>query len=110
MLFLDKRIGVICNELNRLSVRQREPVTDWMIKPGAYLTPEEADRAPESYEAFDSRRAQWYGPDAHVWFTAQATVPASFAGRSLWLNIGTQLENQWQVLPARRRREVRGRR
>ena len=34
MFFVDKRIGVICDELQKLSVKQKVPITTWQIKPG----------------------------------------------------------------------------
>ena len=92
MFFLDKRIQVICDELKRLSVRQRVPIDGWRMKKGTYLTPAEADGAAEPYEPFDSRTMHWYGPDAHAWFRADVTVPERFGGRSLWLNIRTQID------------------
>ena len=52
MDFLDKRIGVICDELKRLSVKQKVPITTWQIKPGNYLTPAEADAAEAPYAEF----------------------------------------------------------
>ena len=36
----------------------------------------------------------WYGPDRHYWFRAEITVPESFAGRSLWLHVRTQID-EW---------------
>ena len=110
MQFLDKRIRVICDELKRLSVRQRVPVTAWQYKPGNYLTPAEADAAAEPYAPFVGESGynmaaylvgkevpaptgtHWYGPDKHYWFTATITVPESFAGKSLWLHVQTQLD------------------
>ena len=112
MDFLDKRIGVICDELKRLSVKQKVPITTWQIKPGNYLTPAEADAAEAPYaefghqETYDLTRylmggyqgdsavntqiAHWYGPDKHYWFRTEVTVPESFAGKSLWLHIQSQ--------------------
>ena len=49
MFFVDKRIGVICDELQKLSVKQKVPITTWQIKPGNYLTPAEADAAEAPY-------------------------------------------------------------
>ena len=116
MDFLDKRIGVICDELKRLSVKQKVPITTWQIKPGNYLTPAEADAAEAPYaefghqETYDLTRylmggyqgdgavntqiAHWYGPDKHYWFRTEVTVPESFAGKSLWLHIQSQIE-EW---------------
>ena len=118
MEFLDKRIQVICDELQRLSVRQRAPITAWQIKPGNYLTPAEADAAEapyalfdhqetydlkkfltggyngQPYEAVNAKIAHWYGPDQHYWFRTEVAVPESYAGRSLYLHLQTQIE-EW---------------
>ena len=92
MVFLDKRIQVICDELKKLSVRQKIALADWQVKPGLFMTPEEA--GDEGFQPFDSGRDHWYGPDEHYWFRAEAAVPDSFDGRSLWLHVRTQIE-EW---------------
>lgn len=116
MFFVDKRIGVICDELQKLSVKQKVPITTWQIKPGNYLTPAEADAAEAPYATFghqesydlvrylkggyegdsavNSHISHWYGPDRHYWFRTEVTVPESFAGKSLWLHIQSQIE-EW---------------
>lgn len=94
MVFLDKRIQVICDELKKQAVRQTHTLSGWQKKHGSYLRPEDADAAPEKYEPFDSLKDHWYGPDEHDWFTARAEVPQSFEGRPLWLHVRTQIE-EW---------------
>ena len=68
--FLDKRVTGICNELKKLSVKQKFETSDWLIKPGNFLRPEDADADPAPFEPFDSRTMHWYGPDKHYWFRA----------------------------------------
>ena len=34
--FLDKRVTGICNELKKLSVKQKFETSDWLIKPGNF--------------------------------------------------------------------------
>lgn len=94
MQFLDKRIQGICDELKRLSIRQRVPLTGWMMKKGAYIHPQEAHGAAEAFTAFDSRAMHWYGPDAHYWFYTDAVVPESFEQKPLWLYVCTQID-EW---------------
>ncbi|SFR65619.1 alpha-mannosidase [Anaeromicropila populeti] len=94
MHFLDKRVGVICNELNKLKVVQKQPLENWNYKKGNYLYPQDADRSEEAWEPFDSRTMHWYGPDQHYWFRTELTVPQNFHGKSLWLNVKTQIE-EW---------------
>ena len=42
MDFLDKRVGVICNELKKLKVKQVFPLTQWEYKEGNFIHPEDA--------------------------------------------------------------------
>lgn len=90
MHYLDKRIQVICSELSRLSVRQRETIPGWQYTKGTYVYPQDAHQA--DFEPFDSLTMHWYGPDEHYWFKTEVTVPESFEGRELWLHIRTQLD------------------
>ena len=50
MEFLDKRVTGICNELKKLSVKQKFETSDWLIKPGNFLRPEDADADEETTE------------------------------------------------------------
>lgn len=94
MFFLDKRAQVICNELKKEAVRQRQLIEKWEIKEGNFIRPEDAAAAEAPFEPFNSRTDHWYGPDKHYWFRTEITVPESFEGKSLWLNIRTQIE-EW---------------
>ena len=94
MSFLDKRINGICTELQKLSVKQKFPTDSWVYKPGNFLRPEDADADAAPFEPFDCRTMHWYGPDKHYWFRTEVTVPESFAGKSLWLHIQSQIE-EW---------------
>lgn len=94
MFFLDKRAQVICNELKKEAVRQRQLIEKWEIKEGNFIRPEDAAAAEAPFESFNSRTDHWYGPDKHYWFRTAITVPESFEGKSLWLNIRTQIE-EW---------------
>lgn len=90
MMYLDKRIQVICNELKREAIRQTVPVAGLCMKRGFFLRPEDAEADPSPFVPFDSATDHWYGPDEHYWFRATVTVPESFDGRSLWLKVCTQ--------------------
>ena len=61
--FLDKRVTGICNELKKLSVKQKFETSDWLIKPGNFLRPDVADADPAPLDPFDRRTMHWYGPD-----------------------------------------------
>ena len=45
MRYLDKRVERICDELYRLRIVQRIPLTDLICKKGTYIRPEAADAA-----------------------------------------------------------------
>ena len=94
MRFLDKRIQVICDELKKLSVRQRAVIPGWFVKKGDFIHPGEAHADEAAFSAFDSASMHWYGPDAHYWFYADAAVPQSFQGKPLWLHVRTQID-EW---------------
>ena len=94
MRYLDKRAQVICDELKKLSVRQKQPLTGWMCKKGCFMRPEEADADAAPLTPFDSATMHWYGPDEHYWFTTKAVVPQSFDGKPLWMHVRTQID-EW---------------
>jgi alpha-mannosidase len=94
MEFLYKRIKVICDELKKLSVVQKIPVDDWMFKQGNYIHPEDVDNAIEKWNKFDCKLMHWYGPDKHYWFRGDFTVPEEMAGKAIWMNVRTQIE-EW---------------
>ena len=92
--FLDKRVNNICNELKKLTVKQRYETTHWLYKIGNFLRPENADEDPVPFEPFDCKTMHWYGPDIHYWFRADVTVPESFDGKPLWMHVCTQID-EW---------------
>lgn len=92
MRYIDKRIGVICNELAKLAVVQKIPVENLLYKEGRYLRPEDTDAAQVEFKPFDSRLMHWYGPDKHYWFRADFTVPESLDNKPMWLKVATQIE------------------
>ena len=92
--FLDKRVNNICNELKKLTVKQRYETTHWLYKTGNFLRPENADEDPVPFEPFDCKTMHWYGPDLHYWFRADVTVPESFDGKPLWMHVCTQID-EW---------------
>ena len=94
MELIDKRIKVICDELKKLSVVQTVEVKTLEKKHGNFLRPMDAERAEEKWESFDSKTMHWYGKDQHDWFRTEFTVPKEFAGKSLWMNVKTQID-EW---------------
>lgn len=93
MHFLDKRIQVICDQLNKLRVKQNQILNTWEYKKGNFIHPEDAYAGETDFEPFDSLTMHWYGPE-HYWFKTELTVPESFAGKPLWLHIRTQID-EW---------------
>lgn len=55
MRYLAKRVERICDELYRLRIVQRIPLTDLICKKGTYIRPEAADAATPPWTPFDSR-------------------------------------------------------
>lgn len=94
MVFLDKRAQAICDELKKLSVRQRRTIDAWFYKKGNFIRPHDVEADETPFLPFDSRIMHWYGPDAHYWFKVDMTVPDSFDGRPLWLYVRTQID-EW---------------
>lgn len=94
MDFLDKRVRVICDELKRISVVQKVAVDDWTYKKGNYIFPQDVDASEVAWENFDCKTMHWYGPDKHYWFRAEFTVPESMAGKAIWMNVRTQID-EW---------------
>ncbi len=94
MIFAKERVQVICNQLKKYSKVQKIELAHWQMKEGNYLRPDDADKAPEAWQAFDSRTMHWYGPDRHYWFRTEFTVPESFDQKPLWLIIHTQID-EW---------------
>jgi|GEM_PF-6273987 len=85
MEFIDKRIGVICDELKRISVTQKISIHNWKYKKGNYVYPEDADKAKEEWLEFDSKTMHWYGPDEHYWFRSEFSVPECLHNKPMWL-------------------------
>lgn len=92
MYFIDKRIQVICDNLNKLRIRTPRPITDWQYKKGFFLYPSQAESEGGSWEAFDGNTMHWYGPDEHYWFRGSVTIPEELAGKSVWLKVRTQID------------------
>jgi alpha-mannosidase len=94
MIFSEERAQVICDQLKKLEKVQGKDLTEWQVKEGLYLRPEEADKAAQPWKRFDSLKDHWYGPDRHYWFRTEITVPESFDGKPLWSIFRTQIE-EW---------------
>ncbi len=100
MDFLDKRVAGICDELKKLKVRQRFPIEKWEYKEGNFITPEDAEASrasdggntTEAWQEFDSRTMHWYGKDRHYWFKTSYTVPEELAGKCMWMQVRTQID------------------
>lgn len=94
MIFAKERVQVICNELKKSAVLQKQEISLWKMKEGLFFRPKEAELDPQPWQDFDSHTMHWYGKDRHYWFRTQWTVPESFHHKPLWLNICTQID-EW---------------
>ena len=114
MYYLDKRIQVICNQLERFRVTKSRSLNDWQYKFGLFFHPEEADAAEAPWENFDCSTMRWYatydGSDQfegkfqghggdfrgihgeHYWFRTTVTVPEEMDGQPVWMKICTQID------------------
>lgn len=93
MKFAKERVSVLCGQMKKLMVVQKEMIYDWQIKEGCFITPNEAERSEISFRPFDSTKERFYGPDKHYWFQATTKVPENFEEKNLWLHIRTELED-----------------
>lgn len=94
MKYIDKRIGVICDQLKKLAIVQKIPIENLIYKKGNYINPEDVDAAEEKFQPFDSKTMHWYGPDKHYWFRVDFTVPESLNNKPMWLKVRTQID-EW---------------
>ena len=116
MYFIDQRIQTIANQLGNLRFRDKVELNSWQYKHGQFFRPAEADASTAPWLSFDSQKNHWYAeyagtdqfegkftglktdfhglPGTHYWFRTKAVVPQSFAGKSVWMKIRTQIE-EW---------------
>ena len=94
MDFLDKRVGVICNELKKIKVKQVFPLLKWQYKEGNFIHPKDAMEAEAPWEDFDCETMHWYGKDRHYWFKTTYTVPQELDKKSMWIRVSSQID-EW---------------
>lgn len=94
MVYLDRRVDIICNELKKLAVKQKKKLEGWEYKEGFFINSEDARNDTRKFTSFDSEKDHWYGPDKHYWFRCSYEVPAEFENKPLWIHVSTQL-NGW---------------
>ncbi len=86
-----QRVLKIVEDLNKYTRLQGAPITGIQMKKAKVFTPAEADACETPWQEFDSAKDVWSGPDEHYWFRAQITVPESFDGKTLWVEVATQI-------------------
>ena len=84
------RVMKIWEDLMKYTRLQSAPIASFQMKKAKVFTPAEADACDIPWQDFDPSKDTWAGPDEHYWFRAQITVPESFDGKILWLEIATQ--------------------
>lgn len=85
-----ERVNKILEDIGSFINVQNVSITNWQIKKGFFLTPQEADASETEWKKFDSLIDIWPGPDEHYWFRTEIVVPESFDKKPLWLNFVTQ--------------------
>ena len=93
MRYIDRRIGVICDQLAKLAVVQKIPIESLVYKEGKYLRPEDADAAEVEFKPFDSKLMHWYGPDRHYWFRADLRFRRVWTTSPCGSRLGHKLKN-----------------
>ena len=78
--------------LERLRIKDSEPVTGIRYKKTGYKKGSEKPEADEGWQSIDPS-ARLYGKDEHFWFYFKFTFPKRFAGKNVYLKLFTQ--NDW---------------
>lgn len=86
-----QRVLKICEDLGKYTRLQTVPITRFQMKKAKVFTPEEADACDIPWQDFDPAKDVWSGPDEHYWFRTTVTIPESFAGKTLWVAVATQV-------------------
>ena len=94
MWYLDKRIQVICDELNKLITVKTMPFDSIEYKEGLFYYPDQAEREGGEWKEFVPKTMKWYGPDRYYWFRTDYTVPQELDGKALRLHVKTQID-EW---------------
>ena len=94
MKYLEQRVQVICDSLQKLSIKQKVDINQWQYKEGTFLTYEQADSSSKPWMTFDTTSMHWYGKDRHYWFSKTVTVSNNFDSKSLWIKVCTQID-EW---------------
>lgn len=94
MWYIDKRIQVICDELNRLITVKTMPFDSISYKEGLFFYPDQADKEGGEWKEFVPKTMKWYGPDRYYWFRTDYTVPQEMDGKALRLHVKTQID-EW---------------
>lgn len=93
MYFIDKRIGVIIQELQRLTQIKKYDVEEVKYKKGAFITPEDVDKSQENWIDFNHKKDHWYGPDGYYWFRTKYTIPKELNNKCVAVHIKTQISH-----------------
>ena len=95
MRFIDDKIRVICEELQKEMRKKLFDVTGITYAPTGYKS---GDALPggEDFLPFDTHLTVG-GRDAHYWFKFSFDTPPAAKGRRLFLNVTTGKEGQWDA-------------
>lgn len=93
MYFIDKRIGVIIQELQKLTEIKKYDVEEVKYKKGAFITPEDVDNSKENWIDFNHKKDHWYGPDGYYWFRTKYTIPKELNNKCVAVHIKTQISH-----------------
>lgn len=89
-LYKYERVKKICEDVQAFITVQSQPVANWKMKKGFFLTPDEVDASTAPWMDFNTKHDFWPGPDAHYWFRTILDIPQSFNKKPFWLSFVTQ--------------------
>lgn len=93
MYFIEKRIGVIIQELQKLIEIKKYDVEEVKYKKGTFITPEDVDNRQENWIDFNHKKDHWYGPDGYYWFRTKYTIPKELNNKCVAVHIKTQISH-----------------
>lgn len=97
MYLKQERVEKICNDLKKLILIQNVELSNWKVKQGFFVNPQEAEASNIPWKNFDNKNDLWIGHDDYFWFSKEFEVPPSFDGKDLYFFALTQ-KTYWDAV------------
>jgi alpha-mannosidase len=91
MYFIEERIKKILNEFKKYEYSSNVKIGNFFMKEGSFSSIEDAENCNQDWMSFGSED-KWGGRDSHCWFRTRVSVPKSFSGKCLAINLYTVKE------------------